>query len=107
MLSVWTTIKKQFNISTEYDVTIMQTEEKGEKRGYKPVHRLTITAFDHQDAATQVFQMFNIADTVPNDCDARFISTGDILLIDEGTRGKYYYKLWTDGWQKVNRLHVR
>lgn len=50
MLSVWTTIKKQFNISTEYDVTIMQTEEKGEKRGYKPVHRLTITAFDHQDA---------------------------------------------------------
>lgn len=49
MLSVWTTIKKQFNISTEYDVTIMQTEEKGEKRGYKPVHRLTITAFDHQD----------------------------------------------------------
>lgn len=87
MLSVWTTIKKQFNISTEYDVTIMQTEEKGEKRGYKPVHRLTITAFDHQDAATQVFQMFNIADNLPKDCDARFISTGDILLIDEGTRG--------------------
>ncbi|TDB50280.1 MULTISPECIES: hypothetical protein [Bacillaceae] len=106
-MNVWTNLKKQLNIITEYDVTIMQTEEKGEKRGYKPVHRLTVKALDHQDAAVKVFQQFNIADNLPKECNARFISTGDIILIDEGTRGKYYYKLWTDGWQRVNRLHVR
>ncbi len=32
---------------------LCKQKKKGEKRGYKPVHRLTITAFDHQDAATQ------------------------------------------------------
>ncbi|MET1176245.1 hypothetical protein ABWU89_31990, partial [Paenibacillus amylolyticus] len=35
---------------------------------------------------------------------ARFLATGDIVLIDEGRRGITYYKLLSTGWGKINRI---
>lgn len=35
------------------------------------------------------------------------MATGDVILIDEGKRGKTYYKLLSTGWSKINRLIVQ
>jgi hypothetical protein len=43
---------------------------------------------------------------MPKDYHARFMGTGDIVLIDEGLKGQVYYRLCPEGWKKINRLHV-
>ncbi|MDQ0245430.1 hypothetical protein J2S09_003007 [Bacillus fengqiuensis] len=100
-------VKKVVKRVTAYDVTIMQTPNKGEDKGYRPVYRLSILASCHKETVHKIFRKFNVADTLPEDFDARYISTGDILLIDEGTRGQFYYKLLPGGWKLINRMHVR
>ncbi|MFC0274308.1 hypothetical protein ACFFIX_23455 [Metabacillus herbersteinensis] len=90
-----------------YDITIFQTPAFGESKGYRPVYRVNVEAPNHPDAIKKVFRMFNVPDMVPSDYHARFISTGDILLIDEGRRGQTYYRLHPEGWTEINRIHVR
>ncbi|AWM17308.1 shape determination protein YodL [Bacillus inaquosorum] len=101
MLSVF---KKK---SCSYDVTIFQTPRFGEKKGYRPVYRTELNGSDHQDVLKRAFSLFNVFDTVPSDYDARFMATGDVILIDEGRKGKTYYKLLPAGWRKINRLIVQ
>jgi len=91
----------------EYDVTIFQTPKFGDGKGYKAVYRLMIPAKNHEDALYQTFRKFNIPDIIPEDYSARYIGTGDIILIDEGKRGQSYYQLQPGGWTKINRIHVR
>lgn len=98
------TVKKRCQ---NYDITIFQTPKFGEEKGYEQVYRLNIKASGHNEALQHVFCMFNVSDRVPDDYEARFISTGDILLIDEVKRGQTYYKLLSGGWTKINRVHVR
>ncbi|MRX72896.1 hypothetical protein GJU40_12170 [Bacillus lacus] len=90
-----------------YDVTIFQTQHYGQNKGYQQVYRLDISGRNHQDVADKVFKRFNVSDTMPNDYCARYVATGDIILIDEGKRGQNYYKLQSGGWEKINRIHVR
>jgi hypothetical protein len=92
---------------TEFDVTIFQTPHFGETKGYKPVYRYIVSAKNHADALNKTFRTFNIPDTIPNDYEARYIGTGDIVLIDEGKKGQSYYQLQPGGWKKVHRIHVR
>jgi hypothetical protein len=89
-----------------YDVTIFQTPRIGEKRGYRPVYRLHVKGKNHGDVLANVFAKLNVADTTPPDYRARYISTGDIVLIDEGIKGKMYYKLCIGGWEKIHRMYV-
>lgn len=90
-----------------YDITIFQTPKYGEIKGYEQVYRMNIEAAGHEEALHHVFCIFNVSDRKPRDYDARFILTGDIVLIDEVKRGQTYYKLLSGGWTKVNRVHVR
>ncbi|MCG8397274.1 YodL domain-containing protein [Bacillus atrophaeus] len=90
-----------------YDVTIFQTPRYGEKKGYKVVYRTELDGSNHQEVLKRAFSTFNVFDTVPNDYQARFMATGDVILIDEGKRGKTYYKLLSTGWSKINRLIVQ
>lgn len=92
---------------SEYDVTLFQTPKFGEEKGYRPVYRLVIRAKDHDDVLYQTFRKFNIPDTMPSDYNARYVGTGDIILIDEGKKGQTYYRLQPGGWVKINRIHVR
>ncbi len=92
---------------TSYDVTIFQTPKFGDKKGYQDVYRFVIEGNNHNDALHKVFQTFNVADRMPNDYHARYLSTGDIVLIDEGKKGQHYYKLFPQDWKKINRMHVR
>ncbi|MCD7033497.1 YodL domain-containing protein [Metabacillus sp. GX 13764] len=92
---------------TEFDVTIFQTPEAGGKKGYRQVYRCHVNAKNHREVLDKTFSLFNVADTLPNDYQSRFISTGDILLIDEGRKGQTYYKLFSDGWKPINRILVR
>ncbi|MBU7593165.1 YodL domain-containing protein [Metabacillus halosaccharovorans] len=92
---------------TSYDVTIFQTPKFGEKKGYQDVYRFVMEGNNHKDALQKVFQTFNVTDRMPNDYQARYLSTGDIVLIDEGKKGQFYYKLNPQGWNKINRIHVR
>lgn len=91
----------------QYDITIFQTPKFGEKKGYQDVYRCFLEGRGHEDVVEKVFQTFNVADRMPSDYEARYLSTGDIILIDEGKRGQYYYKLFPEGWKKINRIHVR
>jgi hypothetical protein len=91
----------------EYDVTIFQTPEFRQSKGYRQVYRLSIDGDDHEECLYSVFATFNVPDTIPEDYNGRFISTGDILFIDEGRRGQYYYQLKPGGWVPVNRIHIR
>lgn len=102
-LSLFTAKKK----CQKYDITIFQTQKYGEEKGYEQVYRLNIEAPGHSEALHHIFCMFNVTDRVPDDYKARFISTGDILLIDEVKRGQSYYKLLSGGWKKINRIHLR
>ncbi|UNL86237.1 YodL domain-containing protein [Priestia koreensis] len=107
MVNTWLKVKRMIKRTFEYDVTIMQTPRKGEEKGYRQVYRLTLAAGNHDEAMLHIFRTFNVADTLPRDFKARFVSTGDVLMIDEGTGGKHYYKLWAGGWKPVNRAHIR
>ncbi|WLR44252.1 YodL domain-containing protein [Bacillus carboniphilus] len=92
---------------TLYDLTIFQTEEFGKDKGYQQVYRLKLEGKNHLDVLNKVFQKFNVPDRMPSDFNARYIGTGDIILIDEARGGKHYYKLFPGGWRKINRIHVR
>lgn len=48
--------------ATDYDVTIFQTPNAGEKKGYRPVYRITVSGKNHQDVLDHVFRLFNIAE---------------------------------------------
>lgn len=90
----------------EYDVTIFQTPIFRQKKGYQQVYRLQVEGMTHDECLDEVFSQFNIPDRMPSDFDGRFIGTGDILFIDEGRKGQYYYQLRPGGWEKINRVHV-
>ncbi|MFC3885201.1 YodL domain-containing protein [Bacillus songklensis] len=107
MLNRLLDVKRIVKRNAEYDVTIMQTPNKGEDKGYRQVYRLSVAASCHAEIVHKIFQMFNVADTLPRDFKARYISTGDIVLIDEGTKGQFYYKLIPGGWKLINRVQVR
>ncbi|MFY4776869.1 YodL domain-containing protein [Metabacillus sp. RGM 3146] len=91
---------------TEYDITIFQTPRAGGSKDYNQVYRYHVQAKTHQEALEKTFKLFNVADTLPKDYQSRYIGTGDILLIDEGRKGQTYYKLFSDGWKPINRMHV-
>ncbi|KMY56778.1 hypothetical protein [Geobacillus stearothermophilus] len=74
--------------------------------GYRQVCRLTVTAADHHEALSILYRMFNVADLIPKNCQARFMGTGDIVLIDEGRKGQTYYRLCPDDWKRVERQLV-
>ncbi|THD17506.1 hypothetical protein CI793_01805 [Anoxybacillus ayderensis] len=90
-----------------YDVTLFQTPQFGQTKGYRQVYRLTVSGEDHDDVLAEVYRMFNVPDLVPKDYRARYVSTGDILLIDEGIYGQFFYRLSSDGWERIHRMHVR
>lgn len=89
-----------------YDVTIFQTPIFRQKKGYQQVYRLEVEGMTHRDCLDEVFSKFNIKERIPSDFAGRFIGTGDILFIDEGRKGQYYYQLKPGGWKKINRIHV-
>ena len=89
-----------------YDVTIFQTPVFRQKKGYQQVYRLQVEGISHSECLDEVFSQFNIKELLPNDFSGRFIGTGDILFIDEGRKGQYYYQLKPGGWEKINRIHV-
>jgi len=95
------------NKVSEYDVTIFQTPNYRDEKGYRAVYRLLVEAKNHEQALYENFRTFNIPDAMPDDYDARYLGTGDIVLIDEGKRGQTYYQLQPGGWVKINRIHVR
>ena len=90
-----------------YDVTIFQTPRYGDKMVYRVFYRTALAADNNKDAVEWEFYFFIVPDTVPNDYQARFIATGDVILIDEGRKGKTYYRLNPAGWSKINRLLVQ
>lgn len=97
-------VKKRLQV---YDITLFQTPNFGEKKGYQDVYRCFLEGNSHKDIIEKVFQTFNVADRLPTDYDARYLSTGDIILIDEGKKGQTYYKLYSQGWRSINRINVR
>ncbi|MEH7416697.1 YodL domain-containing protein [Neobacillus drentensis] len=96
--------KKAYN---PYDVTIFQTPRYREHRGYKEVYRTTIPASSRKECLHEMFSRFNVTDRIPANYKGRFMSTGDIILIDEGRGGQYYYQLKSGGWELVNRINIR
>ncbi|WP_160721137.1 YodL domain-containing protein [Bacillus sp. USDA818B3_A] len=92
---------------TLYDVTIFQTPKYREHRGYKEVYRTTIPASSRQHCLLETFSRFNVTDRIPADYNGRFMSTGDIILIDEGRGGQHYFQLKSGGWETVNRINIR
>lgn len=101
-------LKRMMKMGTgEYDVTIMQTPNYGESKGYTPIFRLTMEGSSHQEIVDRVYKKFNVTDSIPRDYEGRFIATGDIIMIDEGTLGITYYRLEFGGWKKINRVAVR
>jgi hypothetical protein len=90
-----------------YDVTIFQTPQFGQMKGYRQVYRLTVVGEDHDDVLAEVYRMFNVPDLIPKDYTARYMGTGDILLIDEGRNGQFCYRLCPDGWERIHRIHLR
>lgn len=91
----------------QYDVTIFQTPMFKQKKGYKQVYRIVVESTGHTECLSDVFKKFNVSDRLPADFEGRYISTGDILYIDEGRRGHRYYRLEPGGWQEINRIHIR
>ena len=102
MLKELTKVRKK-----EYDVTIFQTPQYRERKGYKQVYRFNIKGNSHNDCLHKVFTKFNVPDRMPSDYNGRFITTGDIVFIDEDLKGQYYYQLQTGGWKEINRIHIR
>jgi hypothetical protein len=102
MIKEMTRIKKKV-----YDATIFQTPEFRQKKGYRKVYRIAIEGNTHEECLYNIFRTFNVVDCMPDDYEGRFITTGDIIFIDEGRQGQYYYKLEPGGWNPINRIHVR
>ncbi len=100
-------VKKILKTKQTYDITLFQTPRFGQKKGYQQVYRLTVTASDHNEALSIIYRMFNVFDLLPKDYKARYVSTGDVVFIDEGMKGQAYYKLCPEGWRKINRIHIR
>jgi hypothetical protein len=90
-----------------YDITLLQTPRIGQKKGYRSVYRLNVDATCHDEAMYEVFRRFNVKELMPQDTDARFIRTWDILFFDEGLNGMTYYQLHPEGWKQIGRVHVR
>jgi hypothetical protein len=90
----------------DFDVTIFQTPAFRQKKGYQQVYRLQVEGTSHDDCLYEVFAIFNVPDRMPKDFQGRFISTGDILYIDDGRKGQFYYQLKPGGWEKINRIRV-
>jgi hypothetical protein len=90
-----------------YDITLMQTPHIGQKKGYKSVYRLNVDATCHNEAMYEVFRRFNVKELMPQNSNARYIRTWDILFFDEGLAGKTYYQLLPEGWKEIRRIHVR
>lgn len=107
MLVIRMFMGKILKSTKSYDVTLFQTPQFGQIKGYRQVYRLTVGGEDHDDVLAEVYRMFNVPDLVPKDYRARYVSTGDILLIDEGIYGQFFYRLSSDGWERIHRMHVR
>ncbi|WHY75737.1 YodL domain-containing protein [Neobacillus sp. WH10] len=88
----------------QYDVTIFQTPKYREYKGYKEVYRTNIPANNRQHCLKETFSRFNVTDRIPANYKGRFLTTGDIILIDEGRSGQYYYQLKPGGWYPINRI---
>lgn len=93
--------------SAEYEITIFQTPDVGGKKGYEPVYQTELGGRSHRDVLETVFSKFNVVDTVPPDYKARFIRTGDIVLISDHKKKEAYYKLSSMGWRKVTMPNVQ
>ncbi|GAA0336329.1 shape determination protein YodL [Bacillus carboniphilus] len=91
----------------EFDVTVFQTPCFGEKRGYRQVYRNVLVGEDHFDVMYEVFRTLNVRDLLPKEYNARYMTTGDIVFIDEGKNGHFYYQLKPCGFFPIHRLHVR
>ena len=100
-------LNKKVSLKRNYDVTLFQTPKYGQTKGYKQVYRLGLEARNHREVLSTIYRMFNVYDLLPEDYEARYVTTGDIVLIDEGWKGQTYYKLFPGGWQKINRIHIR
>lgn len=90
--------------SIQYDVTIFQTPKYRENKGHKEVYRTTIPASSREQCLEETFSRFNVTDRIPADYEGRFLSTGDIIFIDEGRGGQRYYQLKPGGWVPINRI---
>ncbi|WP_462411905.1 YodL domain-containing protein [Neobacillus sp. Marseille-QA0830] len=88
----------------QYDVTIFQTPKQREKKGHKQVYRTMVQASNREHCLRETFSRFNVTDRIPVSYKGRFLSTGDIVLIDEGRGGQYYYQLQPGGWVQINRI---
>ncbi|WP_042457501.1 YodL domain-containing protein [Neobacillus dielmonensis] len=88
----------------QYDVTIFQTPKQREKKGHKQVYRTFVPAVSREHCLRETFSRFNVTDRIPVNYKGRFLSTGDIVLIDEGRSGQYYYQLQPGGWVPINRI---
>ena len=93
--------------SMQYDVTIFQTPRYREHKGHKEVYRTMVPASSRKHCLEETFSRFNVTDRIPANYKGRFMSTGDIILIDEGRGGQYYYQLKSGGWELVNRINIR
>jgi len=91
----------------QYDVTIFQTPNYKEHKGYKAVYRTFIPAISRDHCLEETFSTFNVTDRLPATYKGRFLTTGDIILIDEGRGGQYYYQLKSGGWEPINRVQLR
>ena len=87
-----------------YDITIFQTPRQRENKGHKQVYGTTVQAGSREECLQEAFKRFNVTDRIPVNYKGRFLSTGDIILIDEGRGGQYYYQLKPGGWQPINRI---
>nr|WP_317853513.1 YodL domain-containing protein [Neobacillus sp. Marseille-Q6967] len=91
----------------QYDVTIFQTPKYRDNKGYKAVYRIMIHANSRKSCLEETFSRFNVTDRIPANYPGRFLTTGDIVLIDEGRAGHFYFQLKPGGWQPINRIHIR
>lgn len=88
----------------QYDVTLFQTPKHRERKGHKQVYRTTIQAGSREQCLQETFSKFNVTDRIPPNYKGRFLSTWDIVLIDEGRGGQYYFQLQPGGWFPINRI---
>lgn len=90
-----------------YDVTVFQTPRYGQKRGYRQIYRNLLIGQDHFDVMYEVFRTLNVRELLPKEYSARLMTTGDIVFIDEGRKGHFYYQLQPGGFNPIHRLHIR
>jgi hypothetical protein len=88
----------------QYDVTIFQTPKYRENKGHKEVYRTNVLASGREHCLQETFSRFNVTDRIPVNYKGRFLTTGDIILIDEGRGGQHYYQLKPGGWYPINRI---